>query len=250
MITDWKRNLLHLLDLDGNILSFNANNILKCPGGICVLNDSNDEKIFVGDFKHHKIFVFNSNFDLKFQFGDQNLKSPSYMQIDNVFDKSRLYVSDGSNNEITIWNTSNGSFIAKIGIETPNNIIYTQNSLFVSSPVNKREIKNNKVIQIEKGGNCIFEIDKASLEIKRRIIGNWFLPHLLNIETNGNLQIIAWDFINNITVSDKNYVLTIDQIGKIIKKVEIDSGQTVSDVILANNKIIVSYDNKVKIFDF
>ena len=42
----------------------------------------------------------------------------------------------------------------------------------MSSPVNKREIKNNKVIQIEKGGNCIFEIDKASLEIKRRIIGN------------------------------------------------------------------------------
>ena len=36
---------------------------------------------------------------------------------------------------------------------------------------------NNKVIIIEKGGNCIFEIDKASLEIKRKIIGNnWFSP--------------------------------------------------------------------------
>jgi len=59
LITDWKRNLLHLLDLDGNILSFNPNYVLKCPGGICVLNDSNEEKIFVGDFKHHKIFILN-----------------------------------------------------------------------------------------------------------------------------------------------------------------------------------------------
>ena len=76
MITDWNRNLLHLLDLDGNILSFNPNYVLKCPGGICVLNDSNEEKIFVGDIKHHKIFILNSNFDLKFQFGYQNLKDP------------------------------------------------------------------------------------------------------------------------------------------------------------------------------
>ena len=45
---DWKRNLLHLCDLDGNIFkSFNPNNLLKCPVGVCVLkrDDSNEEKI-------------------------------------------------------------------------------------------------------------------------------------------------------------------------------------------------------------
>ena len=124
------------------------------------------------------------------------------------------------NEKITIWNTENGSFIAKIEIDSPKQIIFNQNSLFVSSPVNKREIKNNKVIQIENGGNCIFEIEKKSLEIKRRIIGNnWFSPRLLNIEPNGNLQIIAYDYINNITKSDTRYLLTIDQKGKVIEKV-------------------------------
>ena len=246
---------MHLLDLDGNILkSINPNNVLKCPSGICVLHDPNEEKIFVGDSVHHKIFVFNSNFDLKFQFGDQNLKIPCHMQIDNEFDKSRLYVSDFKNDKITIWNTSNGSFISQIEIETPNNIIFTHNSLFVSSPVFKHQIqtRNNKVIKIIQGGNCIFEIDKASLEIKRRIIviGIWYLPSLLNIEPNGNLQIIAYDYINNITKSDTGYLLTIDQNGKVIEKVEFDKqDHAIADVILQNNKIIVCHDNKLKIFD-
>ena len=51
----------------------------------CVLNDPNEEKIFVGDYRHNKIFVFNSNFDLMFQIGDQNLYFPDNMRIDNEF---------------------------------------------------------------------------------------------------------------------------------------------------------------------
>ena len=86
MITDYNRNLLHLLDLDGNILnSFNPNHVLEFPRGICVLNHPNEEKIFVGDYRHNKIFVFNSNFDLMFQIGDQNLYFPDNMRIDNEF---------------------------------------------------------------------------------------------------------------------------------------------------------------------
>ena len=54
LITDYKRNLLYLLDFDGKILkSFNLKNILKRPTGICVLHDPNEEKIFIGDEKHH-----------------------------------------------------------------------------------------------------------------------------------------------------------------------------------------------------
>jgi hypothetical protein len=50
-----------------------------------------------------------------------------------------------------------------------------ENSLYVNSTVYDHEIMDNKVI------NCIFELDKESLEIKRRIIGNWFSPQLLNL---------------------------------------------------------------------
>ena len=65
VITDWQRNLLHLLDFDGNILkSINPNNVLKKPPGVCVLEDENEEEIFVSDYKHKKIFIFSFNFDL------------------------------------------------------------------------------------------------------------------------------------------------------------------------------------------
>ena len=134
-------------------------------------------------------------------------------------------------------------------MDSPEQIIFTQNSLFVGSPVYRTVIKNNIVMHIE-GGNCILEIDKVSLEIKRRIIGNnWISPRLLNIESNGNLQIMAWDYINNITKSDRRFLLNIYKNGKIITKVEIDGIQRIDDVLFVNNKIIITSKNKLKIFD-
>jgi hypothetical protein len=253
LITDYKRNLLHLCDLEGNKLkSFNPNNILKYPTCVCVLksDDSNEERIFVGDSELHKIFVFDSNFDLILQFGDENLKNPNYIRIDNEFDKSRLYVSDCYNHEFTIWNTNNGTFVNIIDVECPVQINFTLKSLFVSSQVYEASLINNKVIRISKGGNCIHEIDKESLELKRRIIGNWYSPQLLNIQSNGNLQISAYRFGNNLVKSKMRYFLTIDQKGKIIKKVELIGMKAVDDIILVNNKIIGSIDNKLNIFEF
>ena len=241
---------MHLLDFDGNILkSFNPNNVLKRPVGVYILHDVNEEKIFIGDNHYNKIFVFNSNFELEFQFGDQNLKNPKYIQIDIKFDKSRLYVSDHTNNEITIWNTRNRSFIAKIEIDTPKQINFTQNSFYVASFELYDQVKNNKVMKITRGGNCIFEIDKVSFEIKRRVIGSWYSPELLNMESNGNLKIIAYDFINNITISGMRYFLTIDQNGQIIEKVELNGIYAIDDAIFVNNKLIVCFANKLKIFE-
>ena len=49
----------HLPDLDGNILkSFNPNNLLKDPTGICVLDDPNEEKIFIGDMINIIKYIF------------------------------------------------------------------------------------------------------------------------------------------------------------------------------------------------
>ena len=171
------------------------------------------------------------------------------MQIDNKFDKSRLYVSYCKNNEITIWNIKNGSFIDKIDIETPVEIIFTQKNLSVSSPVFEHQIKNDKVIKITRGGNCIFEIDKASFEIKKRIIGSWFSPTLLNIEANENLQIAACHYNNIITASNMIYLITIDPNGKIIEKIELNSIEEIDDAIFVDNKIMATFGNKLKIFE-
>ena len=251
LITDIEYNLLRLLDLDGNILtSFNPNNILTEPAGVCILKEQNEEKIFIGEWGQHRISVFNSNFDLQFQFSDENLKHPWYMRIDNVFNHSRLYVSDHEYNIITIWNTNNGAFIDKIDIDTPCDVNFTESSLYVSSRVFEHHLeKNGNVRSVKKGGNCIFLFDKESLQIKRRIIGNWYSPRLINIELNGNLNIVAYMFYDNITPSEIRYFLRIDQNGKIIEKVEIDGLNQVTDSMLVNNKIIASIENNLNFFE-
>ena len=59
LITDFNRNLLHLLDLDGNILNlFNPNNGLKRPCGICVLNDPNLTKKYLLEIIHIIKYLF------------------------------------------------------------------------------------------------------------------------------------------------------------------------------------------------
>ena len=96
------------------------------------------EKIysFIRDAEERKIFVSNSNFELKFTSGDNNLNNFNYISIDNEFNNSCLHVTDQVNNEVTILNTNNGKFLNKIiDIETPFKINFTKNSLFVSSPV-------------------------------------------------------------------------------------------------------------------
>ena len=172
------------------------------------------------------------------------------MQIDNEFDKFRLYVSDRRNDVLTIWNTSNGAFIDKLDIDAPVDVNFTGSSFYVSSRVFEDNIRNGKLITIKKGGNCIFEIDKESLEIKRRIMGNWFSPRLLNIELNGNLQIVARTLNDNVIKSEIRYFLTIDKNGKIIEKVETHGLHILGDLKFVKNKIIASFYNKLKIFEF
>ena len=71
----------------------------------------------------------------------------------------------------------------------------------------------------------------------------------MNIEANGNLQIIAYEYINNLTKSDMRYFLTIDQNGRIIEKVELNGINGIADAFLAHNKIMATDDNKLKIFE-
>jgi hypothetical protein len=247
LISDYKRCLLHKSDFDGNILkSFNLNPIIERIRSVCVLeSDSNEEKIFVADYRHN-IFVFDSNFKLLFQFGNERLIDPNYMKIDNEFDKTRLYVSDGINHKIKIWSTVDGKFIDQIDIELPLKIIFARNSVFVSCIDERLDC-------------CIFEIGKASLEIKRKIILNFDQLrndqlHLLSIESNGNLQIAGY---TDETLDDCDvfcfYFLTFDQNGKIIKKaklLEYEVKEKIFDVILAHNKIIVLRENVLNIFEF
>ena len=244
--------MLHIFDLQGNLLkSFNPNDLLKNPVSLCALNHPYKQEIFVGDYELKKVFVFDSKFELKWQFEDENINNPQYMIIDNEYNCSNLYISETLDNEITIWNTRNGKFIDKMAVDSPCEINFTKNEFFVLGIILDAIIEKNKVNKIIQGGNCVFEVDKQSLEIKRKIIGDWFSPGYLNFSMNGNLHIIAYNFDENLIKSEFKYFLTIDKNGKIINKILINNTKFFHDVVLLkNNNLIISDYNRVKIFEF
>jgi hypothetical protein len=243
---------VHIFDLNGNHLkSVKPNEKLKKPRGIYVL----DQEIYIGngDDNEAQIFVYDLEFRLKRKFGDFNLSSPHNLMIDKEYNKNNLYVSHCLNDKITVWEAKSGMFIDKIEIESPMEINFTKQSLFVISCIllGNAEIVNNKVGKIIKGGNCIYEIDKSSLEIKRKIIGEWYSPGgILKLLFNGNLQTIAYTFDKNRIKSEFRYLLTLDKNGRILSQILLDGIQSIHDAEVVDNKIIITFKNTMKIFEF
>jgi hypothetical protein len=244
---------VHIFDLNGNHLKYvKTNEKLKRPGGIYVL----DNEIYIGNFYADKpqIFVYDFDFRLKRKFGDFNLSSPQYLIIDKEFNTNNLYVSDCLNDKITVWEAKSGMFIDKIEIETPRDINFTYDSLFVISCILLRNAKivNNKIENIKRGGNCIYEIDKNSLEIKQKIIGDWYSPvGILKLLPNRNLLTTAYTYDKNRIKSEFPYLLTLDKNGRILSQILLDGIQSIGNVaVVNNNKIIITDSNTIKIFEF
>jgi hypothetical protein len=262
LATDLYKFVLVLFDIEGNYLkSFNPHNLLDLPIGVCVLSkdldedsdsdeESNEEKIFVGDGANHKVFVFDLNFNLKYQFGDENMKVPYYMKIDNAYDKSRLYASDYENHEITVWNAKTGKFIDKTFIRAPMQICLTEDCLYVSNYLYQFEQYDNGVVKFNEAGNCITELNKETLGVLRRITGDWFAPNLLSVESNGNINIAACAF-DNVSPSQMLSFFTIDPNGKVLKEVEMEMHRDEKeDIILVDNRIYGSIGRAFKMYEF
>ena len=248
LIAEFVRNLLHICDLDGNLLnSFKPNGMLHNPLGLCAAN----KEIYISDGEmFNQISVYDTEFNLKRKFG-HSIINPEFLRVDEEYNNLNLYVSDCDNNEISIWNVQSGELVNKIKIATPMQTNFTKASLFVTSAVIVSEFFNNdKKI---KGNNCIFEIDKISLEIKRKIVGNWFSPSQFYISNMNNSYsyIIAYFFdkINQFK-SECKYLFTIDMDGAILNQIQLNDVKGVHDVVFVKNKLIISENKTLSIFEF
>ena len=247
LIAEFVRNLLHICDLDGNLLkSFKPIGMIHNPLGLCAAN----KEIYISDGEmSYQISVYDMEFNLKRKFGNSIL-NPEFLRVDEEHNNLNLYVSDCDNNEISIWNVENGEFINKINIDTPMQLNFTKTSLFVTSAVIKAELFNNKVDKIIKGNNCIFEIDKVSLELKRKIVGNWFSPSQFYISNANYSYIIAYSFDKNQFKSECKYLFKIDMDGQILNKIQLNDVKGIHDVVCARNKLIISQNKTLSIFEF
>ena len=82
VVTDPDAKVLKVLDAKDNfsfITYINPSKILDCPVSICV-NTIGD--IFVGDYTHSKVFVFDEFYDFKHSFGEGVIQKAFSMTVD------------------------------------------------------------------------------------------------------------------------------------------------------------------------
>ena len=254
LVSDELKGLIHIFDLNGTLIdSVNPDNILHQPLGLFVsINENEEEEIYVGDFIQHKIFVFNSNFDLLKQFGDDDkLKIPQFLAMDfsNVEKEKKLFISDTENDEITVWDIESGKFIDKIEIASPFNIKFTDEFLFVVGCVNSIEVEDK--IEITKGFNGIFVFNKISPHnlIRKIEFNNWIASSGLHIDCNMNLYTVAYEMVGNIKSKFKTlFIFDLD--GKNIKKIYLENVQAIGDLLIQQNKLFLVAYNCIRLIDF
>jgi hypothetical protein len=255
-LPDELNSLIHICDLNGNLInSINPDGLIDQPIGICVLSkDDGTEEIYIGDCSEHKIFVFDSNFTFKRNFGNESLKVPQYILVDGDDEINKyIYASDYSNDEITVWNTENGELVDLIKVEAPFSIRFNAENLFVVSPAEfKLSEGENKVEKIEKGGNCIFVIKKNKpFDVIREIkFEGWLCPSALYISNKLNIYTAAYDLNENGIKSEFKNLFVFDFNGNILNKINLNHVQIIGDMLVLENKLIFSVRNAIRILEF
>ncbi len=252
-IINYEGNPIHLCDLNGDrITPFNPGYKLSYPDAICVLTFSNQEEIFIANkekllYKNKneefiwKILVFQSNFKLKFEFiytrislktnpqkDLTKLHAPDYMQIDNEFNNTQLYISDNISNRITIYNTSNGEQIDQLKILNPGNMIFSHDFIYVASfGLSKDSLAT------------IFQLRKSTLEIVKVILNrdSYTKTYFLGFDPLKNIIMLAYGF-TKLTLNQKLriYYLVIDENGNTITKYLTDLTE-IHDALAVKNMI-------------
>lgn len=219
LVADKKKSSFHVLDVvtkqrEGLV----KNLILQEPKAVLVQND----EIFVGDWDVKQIFVFDLNFDLNRKIGD-SMKKPHYLSIDS--ERNILFVSHTRDNEISTWGIDKGDFLSKIDIDSPRDLKFKDDNLWVLS--------TNKII--------LFDKNALNSKIREISLKDLHLPQSLHL-SNKCFYTIAYLIDNNGIKSKKNFLFIFDNTNfTVVRKIELTTKISfLSDVIYLNNQIILS----------
>lgn len=244
---------IKILTSNGAFLNEINHEYLLKPWAICLDND----EIYIGDQGRHEILVFSLNVNnakLTRKFGKGIVKLPSAIKVDTRFEAKRiLYVSDWSNNEITIWNCKNGDLLHKLDVDSPSQIEIKDNKLFIVSTINGFITTPNRKLQwITKGSNCIFVVDLVTFKIKFNLgLEYWLKLRGLQIDDDLNILVSAYELNDKNEVSSNRYLFSFDQTGHLIDKIRFtNNGVDCNDLILIGNKLVSCYADKLTIVNF
>lgn len=241
------------------VLSKNGSNVVGTysPSGVCTgplaICSNGREQIFVGDQDKCGIMKFDVNMNLVKKFGKNILKRANYMTLDN---QSELYVSDWVNNEVSIWDINTFKHISTFSIDSPSALRIIKNKIFiVSGTEHEFNEDTRKLGYISKGSNCIYKVDKSSLNVTQKIrTDSWLDPcglQVLDSEINQpHLLTIAYELDHDKIISQHLSLFIIDTGGNFLKKIKLRGITHLADFLLVDNKIYGCINDEVKIVEF
>ena len=228
LIIDNASYLINSIKFNGVYKGVYSHQKLKRPVALCVDKDQN---IIIGEDTPCNILVFDQ--DWKFIRGfDVCVRVTNISFLASDFDN--LYVSDCKMNKISIFNSNSGEFKCCIKIDSPteikifNEILYVlssgceKNSIFMFNRKNLEAIREMKLDSCDFRGLCIIDAENV-LMTTSLVMGS----------DNGNLIIM-----------DENGNILLRQ-----ELMHIKRGFNCLNFV-DNNKLIVSYDKKIKIIKF
>ena len=237
LITDSWKGLIHVCDLNGNLLKSVNPGCLELPLGICVASRKNkEEEIYVYDRKAAALFVFSCGFQFIKTIGE-NLKSVSNITID--FESNILYCVHRTYNVVTLWNVNDGKLIKEFEIEEPKHLKISESKIYILS-LSVCDSEKRKIVKTKRD-SYINVLDRFSLKIIHKIqFDDWFHPYSLHLSSDSNIYTIAWEFNKSELYSKNKFLFIIDSKNyEIQRKIELCDFQNFRDRLYANNKLIL-----------
>jgi hypothetical protein len=229
VLCDFDDQSLKVIEFNGGFIgSFNPKYIFDSPFAIC---SNKRDDIYIADQIKKKIFVLNSNMRYKFEFGQNRIKMPYSMAID---DKSNyLYVSDWRNNIITIFNAENGDFI---------------NEMKVFSPLNIALNKKGKLFVTSIEAILVYDTEKFKL-LNKIQIKNWTNLRGLSFDYDEiNFMVIARE---NKNYSQSQCLFVFSENGELLQITELNNTKFIDFCVLERNKILcIRGSNKPSVYVF
>jgi hypothetical protein len=244
LITDPESSSIRIMDENGNYMrAVYPNELLQKPGAICV---SSKSEIFIVDMCLEKIFVFDKDLIYLREFGDSRLQWSFNMIID--FKTDIIYMTSFLNNNLTAWNGNSGEFLNEISLNSPLTayIAPCHEKILVISAIDVGIFSREYTAQIsENNDNCIFVIDKKSLEILQSIdISKFIQPKGLMIDEKMNFYITAAE-IEQVNINETNnkkpsrHLIKFNENGEALQKTLLELEDTFQ-VIFFEKKLLIS----------
>jgi DNA-binding beta-propeller fold protein YncE len=239
LITDTDAGLIRIIDIDGNYLnSINPDNLLEKPAAIFI---SDQKEIYIQEMLLEKVFVFDSEFRYLRVFGDERLQTPFNMIVDD--ETELVYLSTYLNNLITIWNGKTCEFIKEFSLNSPLSLSIVSDKLFVVSAIDIELFTLKYSVDIsENNNNCIYVIDKNTLEILKMIsISRFIHPKGLVVDDKMNFIFAALDLhsINEDKIENSKpskYLIKLNENGEFLQKTKLGLSGTFQ-VLFVEKKI-------------